>query len=121
MRLTSLLCRKRCRAPQKEELVPFKEILPLKLNDSVSGKSEKSSETACLQEIALLFACFQKTDFNQSLCLKEIESLQNCHSQARLRVKAHKEMERKGIITAGAKKLNHTQLNRFLQRFPQPK
>jgi len=40
MRLTSILFRN-ARQPQNEKKVPFKEILPLKLKSSVSGKNQR--------------------------------------------------------------------------------
>ncbi len=89
--------RKPCKEP-----VPFQEILPLKLKDSVSGKGEKTSgnqiwfkkknfyvfyslkkitDVACLQDMAVMLACFKKHDFNQALCSKEISSFQSCYSK----------------------------------------
>jgi hypothetical protein len=32
-------------------------------------------DVACLQEMAVMFACFKKHDFNEALCPKEITIL----------------------------------------------
>jgi len=37
------------------------------------------TESACLQEMAVLFACMKTNDFNQSLCTKEIGTFQKCN------------------------------------------
>ncbi|KAK4884354.1 hypothetical protein RN001_000625 [Aquatica leii] len=81
-----------------KEPVPFQELLPLKLRNSVSGKGDKTTE--------------------QSLCSKEIESFQKCYKDHTVRKSLKEAQEAKGILIPGEKKLSHKQLNKLLSMFP---
>ncbi|KDR21265.1 coiled-coil-helix-coiled-coil-helix domain-containing protein 1 [Zootermopsis nevadensis] len=105
------------RVPQKEP-VPFKEILPLRLKETVSGKGDKTSDVACLHEMSIMFACFKNNEFNQELCSKEISSFQNCYKDFQNKKNIKKRQEQKGILIPGEKNLTHKQLNTLLRRFP---
>lgn len=105
------------RRPQREP-VPFQMLLPLELKKSVSGKSDKQTDAACMQELAVMFACFKKTDFEQQECLKEISSFQNCYKNYHEKMTTQRDHGRKGILVPGEKKLTHRQLNVLLKRFP---
>jgi len=59
MRVPGALYAARGRAPQNEKDVPFQEILPLRLKNSVSGKADSGNDVACLQEMGVLFACLK--------------------------------------------------------------
>ncbi|PSN54692.1 hypothetical protein C0J52_01075 [Blattella germanica] len=115
MRILSTL--RSARAPQREP-VPFDEILPLRLKATVSGKGSKTSNVACLQEMAIMFACFKNNDFNQELCSKEIGTFQKCYKTFLDDKQIRKNEEQKGIITPGDKNLSSKQLNKYLKRFP---
>lgn len=108
------------RRPQREP-VPFQMLLPLELKNSVSGKSDKTKEAACIQELAVLFSCFKNKDFDQAQCLKEINAFQNCYKGYREKSATLREQERKGILVPGEKKLTHRQVNQLLRRFPNVK
>lgn len=116
MRLTSTLLRN-ARRPQKEP-VPFQMLLPLELKKTVSGKGDKSNDSACMQELAVMFACFKKVEFNQQECLKEITSFQGCYKEYFDKMATQREQARKGILVPGEKKLTHKQMNQLLKKFP---
>jgi predicted hydrocarbon binding protein len=120
MRQTLNLLKQRARDPQNINKVKFQEILPLKLKNSVSGKSDSESNVACLQEMTILLACMKKNDFNEPLCNKEIGTFQNCYTSFLDKSFAMKKTQNKGILTPG-KNLNYKQLNKFLKLHPNPK
>lgn len=121
MRLTNVLFsapfNKSARAPQREP-VPFQMLLPLKLKKTVSGKGDRLREAACMQEMAIMFACFKKHDFDQQECLKEVTTFQTCFQEYNERTKKQREQGKKGILVPGEKKLTHRQLNQLLKAFP---
>lgn len=108
---------KSARRPQREP-IPFQMLLPLKLKKSVSGKGDKLKEAACMQEMAVMFACFKKAEFDQEQCLKEVTSFQNCFQEYNQRSKLQREQGKKGILVPGEKELTHRQLNQLLKSFP---
>lgn len=108
------------RRPQKEP-VPFQMLLPLELKKTVSGKGDKLKEAACMQEMALMFACFKKSDFNQQECLKEVAAFQGCYNEYNQRMATQREQGRKGILVPGEKKMTHRQLNQLMRSFPPKK
>ncbi|EDO63590.1 uncharacterized protein LOC120904338 [Anopheles arabiensis] len=115
MRMASVLLR--TRKPQNEADVPFQEVLPLKLKNHVSGKTDKTSDVACLQEMAVMFSCLKTNDFNESLCAKEVGNFQRCYKVYLDKKTAKKETSSKGVLVAG-KDLNYKQLNKVLKKYP---
>jgi len=107
------------RKPAKEPF-PFQEILPLALKDSVSGKGERTNESACLQEMAVLFACMKTNDFNQSLCTKEIGTFQKCNQNYLDQVKRKKAEGDSGFIGTKTKNVPYQKINKMLRNYPQP-
>ncbi|XP_052867298.1 uncharacterized protein LOC128273391 [Anopheles cruzii] len=107
----------RIRKPQNESDVPFQEMLPLRLKNHVSGKTDKTSDVACLQEMAILFSCMKTNDFNESLCTKEVGSFQRCYKGFLDKKTLKKETSSKGMLVAG-KDLNYKQLNKVLKKYP---
>ncbi|KAJ0174012.1 hypothetical protein K1T71_010158 [Dendrolimus kikuchii] len=108
--------RNNARAPQTEP-VPFQMLLPLELKKTVSGKGDKLKEAACMQELAVMFACFKKSDFNQEECMKEVTTFQNCYNDYKTRWESQREKGKKGILVPGEKNLTHRQTNQLLKRF----
>ncbi|XP_014287186.1 small ribosomal subunit protein mS37 [Halyomorpha halys] len=100
------------------KLVPFEEVLPLKLRNMVSGKGDKSSSGACVQEMSVMFACLKKHDFKQSPCAKEISSFQNCYTTHKEQLAQKQQLEKKGLLVPGEKQLSHKQANLLLKKFP---
>uniref|UniRef100_A0A182Y041 Uncharacterized protein n=1 Tax=Anopheles stephensi TaxID=30069 RepID=A0A182Y041_ANOST len=115
MRMASALLRSR--KPQNEADVPFQEVLPLRLKNHVSGKTDKTSDVACLQEMAVLFSCLKTHDFNESLCAKEVSTFKRCYKVFLDKKMAKKETSSKGVLVAG-KDLNYKQLNKVLKKYP---
>ncbi|XP_041984610.1 coiled-coil-helix-coiled-coil-helix domain-containing protein 1 [Aricia agestis] len=106
------------RRPQLEKNVPFQMLLPLKLRKEVSGKGDKMKEAACMQEMAVMFACFKKNEFDQAQCLKEIAAFKGCYKDYNERAKLQHEQAKKGILVPGEKNLTHRQVNQLLKSFP---
>ncbi|KAK2718512.1 small ribosomal subunit protein mS37-like [Artemia franciscana] len=108
------------RRPQREP-IRFWPILPMKLKNSVSSKSERATDSMCLQEMSLMLACLKRNEFDQSVCSKEIQEFSKCTvaqmEQRQLRLKQNSE----GFVAAGEKKLPVQQLNRYLEKHQQPK
>ncbi|XP_050100611.1 uncharacterized protein LOC126581170 [Anopheles aquasalis] len=115
MRVATALLR--VRKPQNESDVPFQEVLPLRLKNHVSGKTDKTSDVACLQEMTVLFSCLKTNDFNESLCAKEVGNFQQCYKGYLGKKSAKKETSGKGVLVAG-KDLNYKQLNKVLKKYP---
>ncbi|CAG9836257.1 unnamed protein product [Diabrotica balteata] len=107
--------------PIPKEPIPFKEILPLKLRNAVSGKGGKTSDICCIYEMSVMFACFKENEFNQSVCSKEIESFQKCYKNHLDTKKIKQQKEAKGVLIPGEKELSHKQLNTLLKKFPNVK
>ncbi|GBP17484.1 Coiled-coil-helix-coiled-coil-helix domain-containing protein 1 [Eumeta japonica] len=103
--------------PQVEP-IPFQMRLPLALKKTVSSKSEKTREASCLQEMAVMFACFKNNEFDQIKCSQEISSFQTCFENYKQRSAELKAQEKKGILVPGEKKLTHRQMNLLLKRYP---
>ncbi|KAG8230770.1 hypothetical protein J437_LFUL017828 [Ladona fulva] len=101
-----------------KEPFKFQELLPLKLKTSVSGKGDKTSDVACIQEMSVLFACLKKNEFNQTPCSNEIQSFSKCYKNFLDTKSQRKEMERKGILIHGEKKLNFKQINLLMKHYP---
>ncbi|XP_058814562.1 uncharacterized protein LOC131678427 [Topomyia yanbarensis] len=115
MRTASALLK--ARIPQNEKTVSFKEILPLRLKNQVSGKTDKGSDVACLQEMAVMFSCLKANEFNERLCPKEVSSFKKCYKVYIDKKAVNKETSSKGILVPG-KDLNYKQLNKVLRQFP---
>lgn len=127
------------RKPQNELAVPFQEMLPLKLKNSVSGKSdsqkevnfvqrefiknlipgEPSLQVACLQEMAVLFACLKTHDFLESNCLKEITTFKGCYKTNIDKDLSIKQSKHKNIAVPG-KDVTYKQLNKYMRMYPNP-
>ncbi|XP_055539511.1 uncharacterized protein LOC129726620 [Wyeomyia smithii] len=115
MRATVTLLKSRL--PQIESKVPFQEILPLKLKNTVSGKTDKTSDVACLQEMAVMFSCLKTNEFDESLCAKEVSTFKKCYKVYIDKKAAKKETSGKGTLVPG-RDLNYKQLNKVLRQYP---
>ena len=111
---------KQARLPQNVNKVKFQAILPMKLKNSVSGKSDRTPEVPCLHELSILFASLKDNEFDNSLCNKEIETLQKANVNYLNKKLAEKQITNKGIMKLG-RDLNFRQLNKYLKGFPNPK
>lgn len=119
MRLFFHLCKKHARLPQDPNTVPFKAMLPMRLNNYVSGKSDRQAEVPCLQELTILLASLKTNEFDESLCKKEIEILRQTNLDHLQKKKTIKEAAQKGILATG-RNLTFRQLNKFMRNYPNP-
>lgn len=108
------------RGPQNIKKVPFKALLPMRLRNFVSGKSDRTAEVPCLQELSVLFASLKNNDFNESFCTKEIEKVQNAHVAHLNKKFANSQILTKGVVSTG-RDLTFRQLNKYLKGYPNPK
>uniref|UniRef100_B5DUN8 CHCH domain-containing protein n=1 Tax=Drosophila pseudoobscura pseudoobscura TaxID=46245 RepID=B5DUN8_DROPS len=109
MRIPGALYAARGRVPQSEKDVPFQEILPLRLKNTVSGKADSGSDVACLQEMGMLFACMKDNEFVEKYCHKEIQQFQNCFKYYMDRKFKAKKTVNQGFVQPG-NNLNYKQL-----------
>lgn len=117
MRLTQFC--KRARGYLPENKVKYKEMLPMKLKNSVSNKGERDDVNPCVQEIMNLLSCLKKNDYNQTSCTNELDTLSQCHSVHRETKKKEQDLSKRGFLNPGAKQLNPHQIRILLKRFPQ--
>jgi len=96
-------------------------MIPLQLQNSVSGKSQKGANTACLQEMAVMFACMKKSDFREVKCTEEINIFNKCYTEYVDERKVLKKREQSGEMVVGKnpKNLTTSQLNKVLGKYPQ--
>lgn len=118
MRVPTAVLNRNARRPQKVDQVPFQELLPLRLRNHVSGKSNRLSDVSCLQEMATMFACMKTNEFSENLCNKEISSFQKCYKANIDKAYQAKKTENQGIVTG--KDLTYKQLNKYLRNYPNP-
>ncbi|XP_073986677.1 small ribosomal subunit protein mS37 [Rhodnius prolixus] len=98
--------------------VPFKELLPLKLKTSVSGKGDKNTGASCVQEMSVLFACLKRNGFNDIPCNKEVTAFRKCWEDNAAQQRLKKTHERQGVLVPGEKNLSHKQIDELLKRYP---
>lgn len=108
------------RGPQNVNKVPFKALLPLRIRNFVSGKSDRTAEVPCLQELSVLFASMKNSEFTESMCRKEIENVQKAHVAHLNKRFAERQTYNQGVISTG-RDLTFRQLNKYLRTYPNPK
>lgn len=121
MRVGAVLLRHKPRMPQNENKVPFVALLPLGLKNSISGKENRGSQVACLEEMAVMFSCLKANEFNEALCPKEVGGFQKCYSMHRQAESEKRELEKKGLLVPGERKLAFRQVNQVLKDYPSVK
>lgn len=111
---------KNARAPQDPTRVPLrKPRLPFKLHNSVSGRAQDRDKTNVVQETINLINALATQDYNQKHCAKEIKAMQDASQKSVDEMRAVRLENQSGEIPPG-RNLRPRQLNKFLQRFPQP-
>lgn len=108
------------RKPQDINNVPYKEMLPIRLRNHLSGKSDRQEEVACLQEMISLFSKMKNNDFNEKLCLDEIGILKNSYNKYMIEKCERKAVADSGIVQPG-RDLTSKQLNKYFKLYPNPK
>lgn len=117
MRLTSIFCRN-ARAPQSENKVPFKAILPLKLKDRVSSKNQKITEHGCLHELSLLLTCLEENEFADKRCIPQFKVLDQCYNTYLKNVERTQIEQEKIVPVPNSKNFTHKQISYLLRRYP---
>lgn len=69
------------RKPQNVSAVPFKAVLPMKIRNHVSGKSDRIKVAPCIQELTALFAKLKDHEFNDELCTKEVAAVREANRE----------------------------------------
>ncbi|XP_011634890.1 coiled-coil-helix-coiled-coil-helix domain-containing protein 1 isoform X2 [Pogonomyrmex barbatus] len=117
MKLMSVLFRN-ARQPQNENKVPFKAVLPLKLKDHVSSKSQKTLEKGCLYETSLLLTCLEENEFEDKKCIPELKALDECYKNYQKNVQQAHIIKEQMIPVPGSKNQTHKQITYLLRRYP---
>ncbi|KYN35439.1 Coiled-coil-helix-coiled-coil-helix domain-containing protein 1 [Trachymyrmex septentrionalis] len=117
MRLTSILFRN-ARQPQNENKVTFKEILPLKLKSSVSGKNQRLKEKGCLLEMSLLLTCLEENEFEDKRCSPELKALNQCYQVYSSTMERIHSLNDQIMPVPNSKNLTHKQITHLLRRYP---
>jgi uncharacterized protein YdaT len=68
--------------------------------------------------MSILFAAMKNSEFDESLCKKEIEALKKAHIEAMNKAREEK-LKNSGQLSTTGKVLNSKQLNKYLRKFPQ--
>lgn len=76
-------------------------------------------QVACLQEMAVLFACLKTNDFLESNCLKEITTFKGCYKTNIDKDFSVKQTKHKNIAVPG-KDVTYKQLNKYMRMYPTP-
>lgn len=71
-------------------------------------------------ELLAVLVSLKNNDFDQTKCKKEVDALHNAMQHSHEKSLEGKEQRRSGKIQPGTK-LTATPLNKYLQRFPEPK
>lgn len=108
------------RGPQNLKKVQFKALLPMRIRNMVSGKSDRTAEVPCLQELSVLFASLKNNEFNESFCTKEIEKVRQAHVVHLNKKFADRQTYTRGVVSTG-RDLTFRQLNKYLKGYPNPK
>lgn len=90
------------------------------------------SDVACLQEMTVLFSCLKNSEFNQTVCAKEISNFQGCYTDYVVRIlffaivfsfnarnfQNSKQADLKNSTASiGSKNLTPKQVNALLKKF----
>ncbi|KAG5307529.1 CHCH1 protein, partial [Pseudoatta argentina] len=118
MRLTSILFRN-ARQPQNEKKVPFKEVMPLKLKNSVSGKNQKTAEKGCLLQMSLLLTCLEENEYEDKRCIPELKALNQCYQVYTSSIeRVHSLKDQIIPVPDTNKNLTHKQITYLLRKYP---
>ncbi|XP_014667559.1 PREDICTED: coiled-coil-helix-coiled-coil-helix domain-containing protein 1-like [Priapulus caudatus] len=101
----------------------YREMLPLKLGDKVSGRLDTENQgKVCINELTLMLSCMKQNEFSQDICTAEITAFETCYNSHLKTESKKKADEAKGIIKeAIGGRLPSQHLNSLLKRYPQPK
>ncbi|XP_031368788.1 coiled-coil-helix-coiled-coil-helix domain-containing protein 1 [Apis dorsata] len=120
MRLNIIYFKSRhhAKAPQNEKKVPFKEIIPLSLKNSVKGSSKNVIENKCLFEMSLLFGCWKENTFNDKICEKFTQNLNDCYKKYLKNSVIQKKLREIDVPAPDSKILTNKQITYLLRMYP---
>ncbi|KAK6638240.1 hypothetical protein RUM44_008669 [Polyplax serrata] len=105
------------RKPQNPNKVPYKEVVPLKLNSQLHSSGAGDQPNICLEEMALVLGCLKKSNYKEELCNNELMRFQKCfltHERVKNAQKKERAIqskkEKNGVFVSP--------INRLLLRFP---
>ncbi|KAK7506566.1 hypothetical protein BaRGS_00002041, partial [Batillaria attramentaria] len=98
----------------------YKIVLPPVLRDYVSSKKDKSTAAYCVEEMSVMMACWKRNDFNQQRCSSELRSFHKCVMEAQAAERAARIAAKEGKSADGSGRLPSAQVNKLLNRYPQP-
>ncbi|XP_055346431.1 uncharacterized protein LOC129593942 [Paramacrobiotus metropolitanus] len=100
--------------------VQFKELLPLKLKNSVSFKGlQVDAPRTCLQPMTEMFECFKKNEFSQTACAAEILAFKECSMLSAKEMELQKVNRKTNQLNPSSERLTTRQANVLLGKFPQ--
>lgn len=102
-----------------ETFVPFFEYRPLKLRNFVAGKGSGIKESPCVPQIIKLLECLKLSEYSQTPCSEELDTLTACYSTHQARAKAAASAKDQSEPIPYQRKLTASQVNTLLKRFPQ--
>lgn len=100
----------RGRSQQNPEKVPFRELIPLSVKNSVSNKTDSSATGICLPEMTLLLQCFKNNNYNETPCQKELLNFQKCYTN-------HQSSCKTDPSVSTYNKKNSSKINEILTRY----
>lgn len=99
----------------------YNQSLPAVLKDQVPEKSMRKKSAPCLQEMSMMLVCFQKHEYMEKPCGKEIEIFLNCQKVVTETKRQKLEAESRGIFSKEGGKINSRKVNVMLKQYPQPR
>lgn len=118
MRIFQVLFKRVAQNPNK---VPLKRpTRPFKLRSYVSGRTALSQDQNYTSNMLAVLTSFKTNDFDQNKCQKEIDTMHKAMATGYKQFLESKETRRSGKIQP-YQKLSGIPLNKYLQRFPEPK
>ncbi|OAD53295.1 hypothetical protein WN48_10488 [Eufriesea mexicana] len=106
------------RAPQMEELVPFQELRPLHLKDSIFGKTQKNMSDSCLYEMSLVFACWKDNEFASKACKDLEQNLTKCYEKYLRNTAVLKKFQKRTVPHHDSKVFTSKQISYMLHMYP---
>lgn len=101
--------------------VKFVEVVPMALKNSVGNRASKERQKACFNEMMEAMACMSKFEQNQSMCKKEIDSMNSCYKTFNAKRKEAGAINNKEIPVGQRAKMTGEQLTKYMKNFSQSK
>jgi len=109
------------RKSMQEKDVKFVEVVPMALKNSVGNRASKDKKKACFNEMMEAMACMSKFDQNQTMCKKEIDSMNSCYKSFKIMRKEAEATNTNELPVGQRAKMTGTQLTQYMKNFSQSK